>query len=95
MMRVFRVFPFGLVAGQFHAQFRGNILIGQRGSEGMAQGVECPLGNHLVARAFYRLQIQARFADNFLKGFGKPAPSAYVLAGKLGQDAQVVAWRVV
>ena len=39
-MRVFLMLACGLVAGEFHPQFRRDVLIGQRGSEAVAQGVE-------------------------------------------------------
>ena len=40
VMRVFLMLAFRLVAGEFHPQFRRHVLIGQRGSEAVAQGVE-------------------------------------------------------
>lgn len=49
------MFTLCLVARQLHSQFRGDILIGERGSETVAQGVKRPAGKHLIALALHRL----------------------------------------
>ena len=43
-MRVFLMLASGLVAGEFHPQFRGNTLICQRACEAVAQGVKRAFG---------------------------------------------------
>ena len=85
-MRVFLMLAGGLVAGDTHTDFRRNALVRHFRIAGVAQTVKRALGKHPLARAFHRLQIQARLAHDFFEGFGKPAPPAHALAGKLGQD---------
>lgn len=55
VMRVFPMLTFRSMAGEFHPQFRRHVLIGKRGSEAVAQGVERAPGKHLIARALHRL----------------------------------------
>ncbi len=86
VMRVFAMLAFRFVTGEFHPQFRRHVLIGERGREAVAQGVERATGEHLIACAFHGLQIQARLPHELLEGFGKPAPSAAPLPGERWHD---------
>ena len=83
-MRVFLMLARGLVAGDAHADFRRNAFVRHFGIAGVAQTVKRAAGKHPLARALHGLQIQARLRMIFFEGFGKSAPSAHALAGKLG-----------
>ena len=76
-VRVAAMDGFGFVAGEFHPQFGRNALIRQRACETVPQRMERAPGKLPHARAFYRLQIQARFPHDAFESFGKAVPSAH------------------
>ena len=68
VMRIFAVLAFAGMAGELHTQFRRHVLIGERGCEAVAQGMERTLGKHLIAFALDRL-CQERLDKSYLLSF--------------------------